>query len=474
MTPVRGQRTWTAPRAPGSPCRRRSSGRRAAPGAPAPPPSSSATVTPITSRSRGVRAAVPDAPWGVRSAPPAGWRHGGRRRGAARDRRRAAGPDRPRHGIVPARPLRRPGRRDRGDDGAPRDRAGDRLPLPAGPRRRADDRRRRPRALRPSAPSSSSSPCGAPSSSSRATSWRRPGGARRRGSPASSARGWPRRSSRAGSPTTAPPGSTGVRGRAGPARRRQRALGRPLCASSCPSSTAASTSPSARPTAPTCRIAPRVLTQLGVEGLLARGRNGGHWRDLAARSGRRWRPGWATYPSRRGRPTRAGPSWSAVGCGPSGRAPRPTSSGGSAATVGIVKQALADIGAEPVTLDGAETGWLLPDDLDEVTHDDRWVALLPVLDPTVMGWKARDFYLDAAHVPPCSSTATATPAPRPGGTGGSSAAGCRTQPGSSRCGTSRRCPRRARRALAVEADRLTAWLDGVRVGTVYPSAAMKG
>jgi hypothetical protein len=30
-----------------------------------------------------------------------------------------------------------------------------------------------------------------------------------------------------------------------------------------------------------------------------------------------------------------------------------------------------------------------------------------------------------------------------------------------------------RSALAVEAERLGAWLEGVRVGTVYPSRAMK-
>jgi hypothetical protein len=35
-------------------------------------------------------------------------------------------------------------------------------------------------------------------------------------------------------------------------------------------------------------------------------------------------------------------------------------------------------------------------------------------------------------------------------------------------------PARARKALAAEADRLTDWLGGVRVSTVYPSPAMKG
>ena len=31
----------------------------------------------------------------------------------------------------------------------------------------------------------------------------------------------------------------------------------------------------------------------------------------------------------------------------------------------------------------------------------------------------------------------------------------------------------AKAALDLEADRLTAWMDGVKVGTVYPSPAMK-
>ena len=34
-------------------------------------------------------------------------------------------------------------------------------------------------------------------------------------------------------------------------------------------------------------------------------------------------------------------------------------------------------------------------------------------------------------------------------------------------------PAAGRRALDAEAERLTTWLGGVRVGTVYPSPAMK-
>ena len=42
----------------------------------------------------------------------------------------------------------------------------------------------------------------------------------------------------------------------------------------------------------------------------------------------------------------------------------------------------------------AAGGWLLPDDLDEPPTPESWVALLPLLDPTVMGWRDRDFYLE--------------------------------------------------------------------------------
>ena len=53
---------------------------------------------------------------------------------------------------------------------------------------------------------------------------------------------------------------------------------------------------------------------------------------------------------------------------------------------------LAALGAVEVELEGG-TGWVLPDDLDPVTAPHPWIALLPSLDATVMGWKERDWYL---------------------------------------------------------------------------------
>src|SRR3546814_5939656 len=69
------------------------------------------------------------------------------------------------------------------------------------------------------------------------------------------------------------------------------------------------------------------------------------------------------------------------------------------ATLTAVRRALAAVDAVEVSLDGGGTGWLLPDDVGEVEVPGLWAALLPVLDPTTMGWKERDFYLDPADVP---------------------------------------------------------------------------
>jgi len=57
-----------------------------------------------------------------------------------------------------------------------------------------------------------------------------------------------------------------------------------------------------------------------------------------------------------------------------------------------VRAALATIGAVEVQLEKG-TGYVLADDQDLVEADEPWVALLPALDPTTMGWKEREWYL---------------------------------------------------------------------------------
>lgn len=61
-------------------------------------------------------------------------------------------------------------------------------------------------------------------------------------------------------------------------------------------------------------------------------------------------------------------------------------------TVREVTRALAAVGAVEVDLDG-ETGLVLPDDVEPVPSPEPWAALLPALDPTVMGWAGRAWYL---------------------------------------------------------------------------------
>ena len=61
-------------------------------------------------------------------------------------------------------------------------------------------------------------------------------------------------------------------------------------------------------------------------------------------------------------------------------------------TLGQTRTALASIGAAEVDLDGT-LGIALADDLEGEPEPEPWAALLPALDPTVMGWKQREWYL---------------------------------------------------------------------------------
>jgi hypothetical protein len=63
-------------------------------------------------------------------------------------------------------------------------------------------------------------------------------------------------------------------------------------------------------------------------------------------------------------------------------------------TLGDTRRALAGAGAGvvEVELDG-ETGVALANDLEPVEPTEPWIALLPALDPTAMGWAGRAWYL---------------------------------------------------------------------------------
>jgi hypothetical protein len=64
-------------------------------------------------------------------------------------------------------------------------------------------------------------------------------------------------------------------------------------------------------------------------------------------------------------------------------------------TLGTARKALVAIGAVHVELDdssGSDIGWVLPDDVDDEATT-PWIAFLPALDSTTMGWKNRAWYL---------------------------------------------------------------------------------
>jgi hypothetical protein len=61
-------------------------------------------------------------------------------------------------------------------------------------------------------------------------------------------------------------------------------------------------------------------------------------------------------------------------------------------TMTQVRRAVAEIGAVEVGLDGGP-GVALPGDVESTADPGKWAALLPALDPTVMGWSDRSWFL---------------------------------------------------------------------------------
>ena len=216
-------------------------------------------------------------------------------------------------------------------------------------------------------------------------------------------------------------------------------------------------------------LAPRVLTVLSASGLVLRGSNAGGWTTS--------RPRWATTAH-----------W--LGTDPPPRPPEREARAelvrrwlhtfGPAtpadvkwwlgSTVTAVRQALADVGAVEIDLDGVG-GVALPDDLDEAPAPAPWAALLPGLDPTTMGWQSRHWYL-GPHGPALFDTnGNAGPTAWWDGRvvggwtqdeGGEVVVQLLEDPGAE-----------GRAALEGEAARLSAWLGGVRIPPRFPSPLSK-
>jgi hypothetical protein len=139
-------------------------------------------------------------------------------------------------------------------------------------------------------------------------------------------------------------------------------------------------------------------------------------------------------------------------------------------TLTAVRAALRDVGAVEVDLDGGR-GYVLPDDVDPAGPADPWVALLPALDPTTMGWFERDWYLGPHKAQVFDST----------GNGGATVwvdgrivGGWTVTPaGDVQLVLLDDVGRDARTAIDAEAERLTAWLDGTAVGVRFPAPLVR-
>jgi hypothetical protein len=140
----------------------------------------------------------------------------------------------------------------------------------------------------------------------------------------------------------------------------------------------------------------RVLLNLGFDGAIVRGRPSGAWNssEYPWALSERWLPGGIVGVERadvdvaaaklaRGYIAQFGPATTA------------DLQWWAGWTMATTHRALAAIGAVEVNLDDG-VGWVLADDVeaDAGAKAGSWIAFLPALDPTTMGWKERSWYLD--------------------------------------------------------------------------------
>ncbi len=138
-------------------------------------------------------------------------------------------------------------------------------------------------------------------------------------------------------------------------------------------------------------VTSRVLFQLSAEGRIVRGRPLGTWLS----SQHQWSPAEDWLPGGLGDKLTADEARLMLA-----RAWLSSFGPGTAAdlqwwagwTAGQTKKALAAVEAVAVDLDG-QVGYVLPGDEAPEVPVEPWVAFLPALDPTPMGWKDRDWYL---------------------------------------------------------------------------------
>lgn len=134
-------------------------------------------------------------------------------------------------------------------------------------------------------------------------------------------------------------------------------------------------------------VATNVFNLLAAEGRIVRGRPTGSW----ASSAHRWQVlprVWDAVPAAEARAALARHWLRAFG-------PAPVADLKWWTGLGLrdIRAALAGIGAVEVDLEDAGPAVALADDLEGTAPTEPWAAALPALDPTVMGWQERAWFL---------------------------------------------------------------------------------
>ena len=138
------------------------------------------------------------------------------------------------------------------------------------------------------------------------------------------------------------------------------------------------------------RLSSRVLLLLGVDGRVVRGRPRGAWTAAT----HRWAPteAWLGAPIEDLDPHEAKVALARRWLERFGPGTVADLQWWTGWTLGATRAALAELETVEVDLDG-QPGVVLAEDEAPAPTAEPWVALLPGLDPTPMGWKERDWYL---------------------------------------------------------------------------------
>ena len=209
-------------------------------------------------------------------------------------------------------------------------------------------------------------------------------------------------------------------------------------------------------------VGPRVLTVLSAEGKIVRASNRGDWTAS--------RPRWTTMDAWLGGPLEPSADGHTAMVRRWLRAFGPGTLNDVkwwlGSTITAVKRSLVELAAVEVDLDGS-TGYLLPDDLEPKSVE-PWVALLPALDPTIMGWADRDWYIDPEHRKLLFDN-TGNAGPTIWSDGRVVGGWWQTDTGEVRTRLLDDVGREAGDAVDQEADRLDDWLAGRRILPRFPS-----